>query len=229
MVSAARALAGLALLAAACAAPAREPSRAASEPAPAPASTLAQQPAIELRLPVEGAWIVSQGYHGAVSHRGRAAYALDLVKLDERGRAYAAQGKRTHDWYGFGAEVLASADGEVVRATDRFADNRVWGRGKDANSLIVRHEALFTEYVHLQRGSLRVRVGERVKRGQVLARAGNSGAETPHLHWAVLSSIDPIRTQPTTLAHYELRGADGAWQAASGTPREGETIRHRSP
>lgn len=226
MVREVLAFAGLALLATACAAPARAPSRAA---ATAPPPALTAEPASELRLPVEGAWIVSQGYHGAVSHRGRAAYALDLVKLDERGRAYARRGRRVEDWYGFGAEVLASADGEVVRATDRFADNRVWGKGKAANSVIVRHEALFTEYVHLQRGSLRVRVGERVKRGQVLALAGNSGAETPHLHWAVLSSIDPIRTQPSTLAHYELRGADGAWQAASGTPREGETIRHRSP
>ena len=36
---------------------------------------------------------------------------------------------------------------------------------------------------HLQRGSVRVQVGERVERGQPLARCGNSGnSDYPHLH-----------------------------------------------
>jgi len=181
---------------------------------------------LQLRLPVDGTWIVSQGYHGTETHRGYAAYALDLVKIDDDDRAYARRGRRTQDWYGFGAEVLASADGVVVRAIDHFPDNRVLGKSKAANTVIVRHDDVLSEYVHLQRDSLRVRVGDSVTRGQMLARCGSSGAETPHLHWALLSSLEPIRTQPASIAHYEVRDADGSWRAASGVPLVREVIRH---
>ena len=41
-------------------------------------------------------------------------------------------------------------------------------------------------YAHLQPGSIRVRQGERVRKGQVLALLGNSGNSTaPHLHFQV--------------------------------------------
>jgi murein DD-endopeptidase MepM/ murein hydrolase activator NlpD len=182
----------------------------------------------ELGLPVTGTWVVGQGYHGSESHRGHAAYALDLVKLDARGRAYAHRGKRSADWYGFGADAVATADGEVVRAVGSFPDNPILGTATNSNTLIVKHDrAEFSEYVHLQRGSLRVRVGERVRRGQVLARCGNSGSQTPHLHWALLSSIDPIRTRPAVFSDFEVRDARGAWQPGSGTPRAGDVIRRR--
>lgn len=214
----ASAFAGVALWLSACmpVAPAKAPVREAATPAPVELS---------LRLPVDGTWIVSQGYHGAETHRGYAAYALDLVKLDDAGRAYTRRGRRAQDWHGFGAEVLASADGIVVRAIDHFPDNRVMGKGKDANTVIVRHGDVLSEYVHLQQGSLRVQVGDNVTSGQVLARCGSSGAETPHLHWALLSSLEPIRTRPARFAHYQVRDAAGAWRAATGIPSAREVIR----
>jgi murein DD-endopeptidase MepM/ murein hydrolase activator NlpD len=200
------------------------PAGAESEKELAPRSEPGQR--TELRLPFDGTWVVLQGNHGAESHHGRAAYALDLVKLDAKGRAYARQGKRTSDWAGFGADLLATADGVVVRAIDRFPDNRVMGEGKETNTVIVQHtESELSEYVHVQHGSLQVKVGERVQRGQVLARCGSSGAQTPHLHWALLSSLDPIRTRPATFARYEVMEDDGVWRVTQGTPREGQRIR----
>jgi murein DD-endopeptidase MepM/ murein hydrolase activator NlpD len=180
----------------------------------------------DLRLPVDGTWLVIQGYSSADSHRGYAAYALDFVKLDDRGRAHARSGRRLQDWYGFGADVLASADGVVVRAIDHIPDNPLLGKRRDTNSIIVRHGEVFSEYVHLRQRSLRVRVGDRVKRGDVIARVGNSGCETPHLHWALLSSIDPIQTRPANFVRYELRDIVGAWRATSGVPRFKDIIRH---
>jgi len=198
---------------------------AAAQPLDVTGPTLPTQ-RTELHLPFAGTWVVGQGYEGGETHRGYAAYALDLVKVDERGAAYRHQGKRRTDWYGFGAEVLAAADGVVVRAVDRFADNPVLGSATRTNTVIVQHDAAeLSEYVHLRRGSLRVRVGERVRRGQVLARCGNSGAETPHLHWALLSSLEPIRTRPAVLSGYEVLEPDGTWKPANGTPHSGERIR----
>jgi len=180
----------------------------------------------QLTLPFEGTWIVGQGYHGSESHRGRAAYALDLVEVDADGRAHDGGGKRLQDWYGFGADVLAVADGVVVRAVDSFPDNRVMGTATNPNTVIVEHaEAEFSEYVHLQRGSLRVRAGDRVHRGDVLARCGNSGSQTPHLHWALLSSVDPIRTRPAVFSVYEVRDERGTWRRARGLPSSGDVIR----
>jgi len=45
----------------------------------------------------------------------------------------------------------------------------------------------------LQPGSLRVKTGDRVRRGQVLPRIGNSGdARGPHLHFQVSTSASPL-------------------------------------
>jgi murein DD-endopeptidase MepM/ murein hydrolase activator NlpD len=207
---------------------AQPPATAAVLPPPSASPRAQPLQQTRLSLPFQGTWVVGQGYHGRESHHGHAAYALDLVRLDARGAAYARRGTRLADWHGFGADVLATADGVVVRAIVRFPDNPVMGRATDPNTLIVEHApAEFSEYVHLRRGSLRVRAGERVRRGQVLARSGNSGAQTPHLHWALLSSIAPIRTRPAVFSDYELRDAQGTWQPVpSGTPRSGDVIRN---
>ena len=201
----------------------QRPPLAAAEAAPS-----AERQQTTLRLPVRGTWIVGQGYNGAETHIGYAAFALDLVKVDEQGRAYSRSGRRAKDWYGFGAEVLASAAGIVVRVVDRFPDNRVLGNALETNTIIIQHRAAeFSEYVHLKRGSVQVRVGDRVEAGQPIARCGNSGAQTPHLHWALLSSIDPILTRPAVFSNVEVRDAGGAWQPASEIPRSGDVIRSR--
>jgi murein DD-endopeptidase MepM/ murein hydrolase activator NlpD len=50
-------------------------------------------------------------------------------------------------------------------------------------------DSQFANYHHLQPGSLRVKAGDRVRRGQVLARVGDSGdSREPHLHFEVTTS-----------------------------------------
>jgi len=205
-------------------APARHVGESPKRPDPVASARAAE---VELHLPFSGSWAVSQGYHGEPTHHGRAAYALDLVKLREDGQAYERTGRRTKDWYGFGADVLASADGVVVRAIDRFPDNRILGTATETNTVILKHGDVFTEYVHLKHGSLRVQVGEHVRRGQALAQCGNSGSQTPHLHWALLSSLTPIQTRPASFVGFEARSASGAWQPSAGVPAEGEVVRAR--
>ena len=219
-----------------------EPGRPALERAAVPLSDGSQGPSVPgastagrsqrtvLSLPFDGVWTVSYGYRGSESHRGYAAFALDLVKLDARDRAHIRSGLRRRDWYSYGAELLATADGVVVQAIDDRPDNPVMGHGQAANTGIIQHAAdEFSEYVHLRRGSLRVSVGDHVRRGQVLARAGNSGAQTPHLHWALLSSVQPIRTRPAVFAHYERRDRNRRWVSTQGLPLQGDVIRAALP
>jgi murein DD-endopeptidase MepM/ murein hydrolase activator NlpD len=48
-------------------------------------------------------------------------------------------------------------------------------------------------YAHLQPGSLRVKAGQKVKRGDVLGLLGNSGNSTePHLHFQVMDRPSPL-------------------------------------
>ena len=48
-------------------------------------------------------------------------------------------------------------------------------------------------YAHLQRHSLAVRVGDRVRKGQRIGLLGNTGNSTaPHLHFQISSNASPL-------------------------------------
>jgi murein DD-endopeptidase MepM/ murein hydrolase activator NlpD len=135
--------------------------------------------------------------------------------------------------------VLAPADGRVVRVATRFPDLPPYARAPKRKPRLGTHETLggnfviiqhaphvYTELVHLQAGSIRVSVGQTVRRGEPVGACGNSGnALTPHLHLGLLSSIDPIATARMPLAGYEVRGADGRWTPGDGEPKTGEWVR----
>jgi murein DD-endopeptidase MepM/ murein hydrolase activator NlpD len=67
----------------------------------------------------------------------------------------------------------------------------------------------FAFYAHLQPHSLRVRVGDRVQRGQVLGLVGNSGNSTaPHLHFQISDGpqIATADSLPYEFAHFSSPG-----------------------
>ena len=54
----------------------------------------------------------------------------------------------------------------------------------------------FAFYAHLQPGSQRVKVGDRVRRGQVIGLVGNSGNSTePHLHFHISDGNSPLGSE----------------------------------
>jgi murein DD-endopeptidase MepM/ murein hydrolase activator NlpD len=70
----------------------------------------------------------------------------------------------------------------------------------------------FAYYMHLQTGSLRVKAGDHVRRGQVLARIGSSGdAREPHLHFEVTNSSKPLAGEgvPYLIDRYRCKSASG--------------------
>jgi hypothetical protein len=93
-----------------------------------------------------------------------------------------------------GVEVLASAGGRVLRTRDGAPDGIFHKSAREAvrdvecgNGVLIEHaEQWETQYCHLANGSLRVKPGDIVKRGQPLGRVGRSGlTEYPHLHFTV--------------------------------------------
>lgn len=107
-----------------------------------------------------------------------------------------------------GIPVLAAAPGVVRALRDGMEDIPLYRIGRDAiegrnagNVVILRHgDGWETAYAHMRKGSLRVREGEHVQRGQVLGLMGLSGeTEFPHLHFSLRRDgreIDPFTGRP---------------------------------
>jgi hypothetical protein len=107
-----------------------------------------------------------------------------------------------------GVDVLAAAPGTVLRLRDGMDDVSVKDIGAAAikdreagNSVIVDHgDGWVTQYGHMKKGSIAVKVGQQVKTGDKLGQVGLSGnTEFPHLHFEVRHNdtvIDPATDEP---------------------------------
>lgn len=142
-------------------------------------------------LPVRGEWLVFWGgdrreinHHVDARSQRRAA---DLVMVDADGKTHRGEGRELADYYAYGQDILAMADGVVVTVVDGVHDNvpgELDPTFVPGNIVTLRHEGeVHSVYAHLVPGSIRVKVGERVRRGQRLGKCGNSGnSSEPHLH-----------------------------------------------
>lgn len=124
----------------------------------------------KLHLPWPGGEtrLVLQAWNGDFSHQGE--HAIDVAQE-------------------LGTPVLAADDGIVTQVLDGFAD--VGGTEDNvyhANYVELDHGAgRFTQYLHLQKNTIRVHEGDRVARGNTLGFTGNSGFSTrPHVHFSVV-------------------------------------------
>lgn len=144
----------------------------------------------KLQLPIWGKWSVSQGYKGKITHLGDWSSALDFVITNEQNRTYKGDGFVVEDYFAYNKPVVAPLDGYVREITNNVDDNPIssvntqqnWG-----NTLILDHKnGLFTQLSHLKRDSFKVKVGDFVSKGQIVASCGNSGrSPEPHLHFQV--------------------------------------------
>ncbi|HET7460390.1 MAG TPA: M23 family metallopeptidase [Longimicrobium sp.] len=138
---------------------------------------------------------------GATDNPSR--FAMDLMVVDSAGRAFRGDSTRNEAWLGWGRPVRAAGDGIVAATHDGQPDNDTVGVENRWTQRSVAREPMttFGNYVlidhgngefsltaHLQAGSLRVRQGDHVKAGDVVARVGNSGSSRgPHVHYELRS------------------------------------------
>jgi murein DD-endopeptidase MepM/ murein hydrolase activator NlpD len=171
--------------------------------------------------PVRGRWSAINSPATKVPSHGTngygQTYAVDLLYEPHEGARPEPEGlgfDPPERFPTFGEDVLAVADGTVVSTRSRLRDHRcrarmpalafVYVEGFVRELFGVRFmfgnhvvlalgDGVYAAYAHLQRGSIAVRPGSRVRAGDVLARAGNSGNSTePHLHFQLMDHPKPL-------------------------------------
>jgi murein DD-endopeptidase MepM/ murein hydrolase activator NlpD len=213
-----------------------------------------------LSPPLRGAgWVAADSMSGdagghrrtlmPVDGRLRAAqrFAIDWVRLGPSGRYFHDDATQNRNWYGFGAEVLAVADGRIAEVGDGIEENvaqSLPAAPVTLDNIAGNHVMLdlghgrWALYAHLQRGSLRVKAGDKVRAGQVLALLGNTGnSDAPHLHFHLVDANSALGAEglPYAFESFKVLGRvdapepvfDGSasWQPAAPAkphPRRGE-------
>jgi murein DD-endopeptidase len=202
-------------------------------------------------------WVAANGPSNTSVHRralipiqGKATiaqrFAIDWVRIDENGKTFHGDALDNRNYYAYGAEALAVADGVVTETLDGVAQN-VPGVNSRAVPITVENiggnhvvvdigDGHYAFYAHLQPGSLKVKLGDRVRRGQVLGLVGNTGNSTePHLHFHISNATSPLGAEglPYALTSFEVQGHQATVTGKSGKveqetlalPTEGEVIR----
>jgi hypothetical protein len=148
-------------------------------------------------LPIDGPVYVfwggttkEQNYH--IDNRAQ-KFAFDFCGLATNAKRFRSDGTTNEDYFVFGRQILAPADGMVIEAVDGIRDNipkKMNAYMVLGNSIILRHsDRVFSVLAHLKLGSVSVKPGDHVIRGQRVALCGNSGRSSePHLHFHVQNS-----------------------------------------
>ena len=191
-------------------------------------------------FPLRGVWYVGYGASFHTGHRWAIPeeFALDIAKIGEGALSHKGDGARFDDYYAYGADVLAAADGHVISAAnDQPEDPSAMQRPDETqeayferlqkeqgerlakgltaitgNYVMIDHgKNEYSLYAHLQPGSVRVHVGAQVKTGDVIGKLGSSGNSTePHLHFHVCDKPDPLMCAgiPVNFSNVTIQWAD---------------------
>jgi murein DD-endopeptidase len=161
-----------------------------------------------------GVWVAGDGPANDSNHRrsifaidghiySPERFAVDWVKVGPNGDSRHDGSSKNDNWWGWGEPVLAVADGEITEVVDQFPDNAprvlppVTLDNIAGNHIILEISPnRFVTYAHLQKGSIKVRTGDHVQRGDVLALLGNSGNTTgAHLHLQVTDRNSVLQSE----------------------------------
>lgn len=153
-------------------------------------------------------WVAGNGPSNTSGHRNAnlvvnghdyfaQRYAIDFIQIGKDGTAYHGDKSKNENYYCYGKDVLAVAEGQVIEIKDGIVEN-IPDSGKfavpmDIDTLGGNHVVIdigkghYAFFAHLIPGSIKVKNGDKVLRGQVIGKVGNSGNSTsPHLHFHIV-------------------------------------------
>ncbi len=212
------------------------------------------EPAVVLGPPLAGSgWVPRSAGNWSYHRRGVRAmrgemvhpqrFAADWALAEDAGVACEGEAlPALEDYAAFGAPVLAVADATVSAARDGLPDHElidvplVLPLGEAAGNYVTLDlgHGRYATYFHLRGGSLKVKPGQRVRRGTPIAEVGNSGdASGPHLHFHVSTAPDPLMGQglPYDLDSFGVLGWEQFSLLVAGKPTPidpaSTDVRHR--
>lgn len=160
-----------------------------------------EQNSTKLSLPFNGEWYVLSGGINNINQENfsfsqRAAVTFVMRKGDN---TYKTNGYDNTDYYAYGQAILAPCDATVVRVIDNINDNEPGSINTmfaGGNTVVLKTDK--NEYIvlgHLKDGSIKVKEGDKVKKGATLAECGNSGdSKEPSLYFNVQNTDGTIPT-----------------------------------
>jgi len=146
-------------------------------------------------------------------------YAIDWMQYGPNGKLYKTDASTNEDFWRYGQEIHAVADGVVMDARNDIPSNVPFQELPPVSLVTVAGNNVVQEigdtgvyalYAHMIPGSVRVKIGDKVKKGDVLGLLGNTGnSDAPHLHFHLDRSKDALFGEgvPYQLESYQLEGS----------------------
>jgi hypothetical protein len=190
-----------------------------------------QNPVVVISPPLRGEnWVAANGPSNTSVHRtsilpidGRSCipqrFAIDWIQINADGNTYKGDPKDNKNYLAYRAEIHAVADGVVTEAQDgvpeNIPDEKARAVPMTLKTIGGNHVILdigngrYAVFAHMQTGSVRVKLGGHVRRGQVLGLVGNSGNATePHLHFHICDANSVLSCEglPYAFPSFEAQG-----------------------
>lgn len=193
----------------------------------------------ELALPFRGTWTATNatpgsgnGHYLNPNQRFAVDFQISVDVAPGQRSNHKGDGSKNSDYYAYGQDILAPASGTVVAVVDGIPENPpgltdIYYRFGNSITLSLGNGE-YALLAHLQTGSTKVRVGDRVTRGQLLARCGNSGNSTaPHLHFQLSDSptLSVAASLPVQFVHVVRQGVP----EARIQPMSGDRVSNQEP
>jgi murein DD-endopeptidase MepM/ murein hydrolase activator NlpD len=136
---------------------------------------------------------IEQTRYDSPAHTGKLKYSVDYMCKEN-------------------TKLLAAQDGEVVWIKENSKkggpDKKYWN---DGNRVVIKHEnGEYSAYEHLRYKGAKVKVGDKVKKGQLIGYSGNTGYTFgPHLHFEVFKFTGPNKEEDFETLKINFNNKDG--------------------
>lgn len=219
-----------------------------------------------VQFPLRGEWLAPNTPGKKIPSHGTdqlaETYAFDFLQVDwDRAGypfydasviEYLYHGVPLNRCYGWGKDVYAPCDGQIIQARDGYLERQKVNWLSDllvavtnyrklesgtidiqalaGNNVIMGcgNTSIYAAFAHLKQGSITVTAGTIVKKGQIIGKIGHSGNSTaPHLHFQLMNSPDVITAKgvPCAFERYEIF-QDNQWkEVTNGIPSNRDRIR----
>jgi peptidase M23-like protein len=169
-------------------------------------------------------------FNGALLNPQR--YAIDWKQVNAAGEFYTGDRTRNESYVDYGSAIIAVADGTVIAtldtmeanapgvlpATDPVLGPTITVETVDGNHIVLDlGNGVYAFYAHLIKGSLLVKVGDKVKKGQKIARLGNTGnSNASHMHFHLMDGPSVLGSNgiPYVIDRFEYEGRISAQRIA---------------